>query len=112
MPLKSYLRTHRNRWALSESDLGHLLGVSPSTISKYEHHKRQPSAEIVLGCEFIFSTDAEEIFTLLSGGVRAAIALNAETLREKLHARADKKTLRKLQLIDAIIAKVEVERDV
>lgn len=111
MPLPSYLRTHRKRWALSESELGHLLGVSASAISKYETLKRQPSAEVVLGCEFIFSTPADEIFTAASGVTRAAIVLNAKSLRETLQGKGDQKTQMKLKLIDAIIARVEAELD-
>jgi transcriptional regulator with XRE-family HTH domain len=101
-PYPSYLRTHRDRWALSQSELGALLVVSDSTISKYEKLSRTPSLEAVIGAEFIFGEPARRLFPSLYATIEAAITLRAIELAEKLGDRADKKSLVKRELLEAI----------
>ncbi len=110
MPLPSYLRTHRKRWALTQGELGILLGgISGSAVAKYELLTRQPPTEVVLGCEFIFNTSVEEIFPVIAAGVTAAIMLNAQTLLERLLAKPGRTTETKIKLLRSIIERVEAE---
>ena len=80
-------------------------------MGKYERSTRQPSREALIGCEYIFSTKAEELFSALAGSVRAAVVLNAKTLYETLKAKTDPRSMRKKELLEAIIKKGEADDD-
>ena len=110
--LPAYLHTHRKRWALTQRELGILLGgIKRSTIGKVERFTRQPSREALIGCEYIFNTKAEEIFSALVGSVRTAVVLNAKTLYETLKAKTDPRSMRKKELLQSIIKKGQADDD-
>lgn len=103
-PLPSYLRTHRKRWALSQKDLGALLGgVSGTAIAKYETLRRKPPVSVVLGCEIIFGERAQELFPALHGKVRDIILGRAGALLAAVEGRADEASLTKKRLLSSIL---------
>ena len=89
LPYATYLRTHRDQWRLSQSELGILLGVSGSAISKYERLTRIPSIDVLIGSAFVFGEDVqrisgEEVFRALHG-FRRLVLMNlglSETQRK------------------------------
>lgn len=101
-PYPSYLRTHRRRWSLTQPELGTLLGVSKSTVSKCEKLLRTPNLETVIGAEFVFGEPARRIFPSLYATVEARITLEAIVFAEKLSTRDTPKVRVKRQLLEAI----------
>ncbi|HEY4941398.1 MAG TPA: hypothetical protein VII56_08210 [Rhizomicrobium sp.] len=102
-PYPSYLRTHRKRWALTQPELGALLGDrSASLISKYEKLELTPSVEVVIGSEFIFGESARRLFPALYASVEAGITLRAVDLAEVLSTADGKAAQVKRELLEAI----------
>jgi transcriptional regulator with XRE-family HTH domain len=61
--LPHYLRHHRKRLGLFQSDVAYLLGVTTGTkVSRYERYSRTPTLETALACEAIFGVPASELF--------------------------------------------------
>ena len=102
-PYPSYLRTHRKRWALSQPELGALLGgLSPSLISKYEMLARTPNVETLIGSEFIFGEAARRLFPGLYASIELGITQRAAQFAEALGATADRDALVQRKLLEAI----------
>ena len=102
-PYPTYLSTHRERWRLSQDELGALLGdKSGAIVSKYENLARTPSVPALIGSEFIFGTPARELFPALYATIEAGVTLRAIDLAEKIGAREDKKSRTKRALLEAI----------
>ena len=102
-PYPSYLRTHRDRWALTQPELGALLGgISASTVSKYEKLLRTPSIEAVIGAEFVFGEPARQLFPSLYATIEARVTLQAVEFAETLGSRTDPRTLAKRELLESI----------
>lgn len=60
--LPSYLHTLRLQWGLTQAELGALLGVSASLVSKVETLARRPTARILVPAEILFARPGAEIF--------------------------------------------------
>ncbi len=102
-PYPSYLRTHRRRWALTQFELGALLGgLSESTISKYEKLTREPNVEALIGVEFIFGEPARRIFPALYSSIEIGVTGRAALFAEEIGGRGDSRSLVKRELIEAI----------
>lgn len=102
-PYPSYLRTHRKRWALTQPELGHLLGgISAGLVSKYETLSRKPSVDALIGSEFIFGEHARRLFPGLYARVELEVATRAALMAEALAGSGDKKIAIKRELLEAI----------
>lgn len=103
-PYPTYLPTHRERWRLSQDELGELLGHKPGSgvISKYENLTREPSVAALVGSAFVFDVPARELFPALYATVESMVTLRAIDLAEKIGDSADKKSLAKRALLESI----------
>ena len=105
--LQNYLRTHRRRYALSQTDVAVLLGaVSDTKVSRYEKFTVMPSTLTIFALEIMFNQPASELFAGSYDTVRLAVQERARRMLEQLSAQPDsqsKKTLRKLELLRAIV---------
>lgn len=102
-PYPSYLRTHRKRWALSQPELGALLGdLSASLISKYEKVERNPSADSLIGAEFVFGEPARRLFPGLYESIELEVTNRAAILAELLAKSSGRDALVKRELLEAI----------
>ena len=110
--LQNYLRTHRRRHGLSQTEVAILLGAATDTkVSRYENFTRMPVALTVFALEIVFNQPASELFAGRYRAVRLAVQERAERLAERLSARPaphDKKTLRKLALLRAIVEPIPI----
>ncbi len=109
-PYPSYLRTHRSRWALTQRELGALLGISEEAISRYESLNRTPRPETIIGAEFVFGVHARRIFPSLYAAVELKIAERAALLAETLCGLTDADSLIKRQLLEEIASRVAGEQ--
>jgi hypothetical protein len=102
-PYPTYLPTYRERWRLTQPELGALLGhTSGDAVFKYENLTRTPSVAALIGCAFIFGEPARELFPALYATVESAVTLRAVDLAEKIGESTDKKSLAKRALLESI----------
>jgi transcriptional regulator with XRE-family HTH domain len=105
--LQNYLRTHRRRHGLSQTEIATLLGaVSGTKISRYENFTRLPGALTVFAFEILFGQPASELFAGHYQAIRVAVQERAQRMAEQLKARPDaqnRKTLHKLDLLRSIV---------
>jgi len=109
-PYPSYLRTNRKRWALTQRELGALLGITEEAISRYESLNRTPRPETIIGAEFVFGVHARRLFPSLYASVELKIAKRAVLLAESLAGLSDEESIIKRQLLEAIAARVAGEQ--
>lgn len=106
--LPNYLRTHRKRWALTQDELGLLLGLAgQSMVSQYELHARRPSTDIFIASEVVFGVPPRELFPKAYGEVEDAVMRRAKLLYERLEARTDLPAELKLGLLSEMIRRAE-----
>ena len=105
--LQNYLRTHRRRHSLSQAEVAMLLGaVSGTKVSRYENFTRMPGALTIFAFEIVFNQPASELFAGSYDAIRLEIQKRARLMVKQLKAgpdTQDKKTLRKLELLRAIV---------
>lgn len=105
-PYPIYLRAHRKRWALSQRELGALLGgVSPTIMSRYERLVRTPPLHVIVGAEFIFGEPARQLFPALYAAVEREVAFQATSLAETISGRDDLLARTQRELLEAIAAR-------
>jgi hypothetical protein len=84
-----------------------LLGAMSGTkVSRYEKFTRMPAALTIFACEIVFNQPASELFAGSYEATRRAIQKRARRMLKRLDALPDgqsKKTLRKLELLRAIV---------
>lgn len=82
--LSNYLRTHRNRAALSQEEVAFLLGAKGmekgSKVSRDEQLARTPSLKTALAYAAIFDVPVKELFAGMYEEVEAAVAERAKVL--------------------------------
>ena len=111
-PFPTYIRSRRRKWALTQRELGELLGgISASAISKYETLARTPSIEVMMAFEIVFGETAHGLFPALSYGVRRAVHGNATALLDRLAANTDARSVRKRALLDDLITRSQQDHD-
>jgi transcriptional regulator with XRE-family HTH domain len=102
-PIQSiYLRTLRLRWALSQHELGLLVGVSGNAISKYEVQARRPRRNTMLALEIVFGVPHSDLFPALREKIEEVIMRRAAKLDAKIRNRDDANSLRKLGLLNEL----------
>ena len=62
MPLMNYLKEHRSRLGINQTELGKLAGVSRQTISLIERGDYSPSVTLALKLARICQTTVEDSF--------------------------------------------------
>ena len=83
--LKSYLRSHRRRWGLTQSDLAYLLGLESGTmVSRMERLVREPGPMAVVACRILFGVSPREMFPKHYSDTEEAVMQRAYSLYELL----------------------------
>lgn len=90
--LTNYLRSHRKRSGLSQSEVAFLLGGgSGSKISAYERNAREPSLCALLAFELLYEAPLKELFAGLHERVRQELARRTRLLGQRWSAAAPQK---------------------
>lgn len=98
--LRTYLRTHRRRAGLTQTELAFLLGTPAESVSRLERQCRRPNVELSFACEVIFNVASRELFPGLRREVEQTITERARRLYRYLEARdQSRRTERKLELL-------------
>jgi transcriptional regulator with XRE-family HTH domain len=107
-PLKTYLRTFRRRWGLTQKELAFLIGAeSPTTISRIEQLKRVPSLAASLACLVVFDATEYEMFPGLLADIRDGVLARAGELYNELQGDPSPATRAKLDFLEKVLARSE-----
>ena len=105
--LKNYIRAHRKRSWLSQSEVAMLVGSQTgASVSRHECFRRLPALSTGLAYEIIFGIPMRELFPGLFEDVQRATLARANTLAEKLRASPTANhAVHKLNLLQEILAR-------
>ena len=83
--LPNHLRSHRKRLALSQEEVGYLLGsASGAKVCRYECFIREPGLRCVLAYEAIFQKPARDLFPGLYWGIERDVVARAAKLLSRM----------------------------
>jgi len=98
----SYLRTHRLRWGLSCAELANLLGISKSSLIRYELELRPIPARVLVACELVFGVPGSELFPGFYEAIEDALMARALPLHARVADRNDPFSRKKQALLEAM----------
>src|ERR1700726_3489861 len=101
----NYVRTHRERHALTVDELGHLTGHVSSGITKIESGDRLPSLAVALGLQVIFGLAPREMFPDFFGCIEEAVMRRTAALYDEMEGRDDRRSVAKRALFDETAAR-------
>ena len=105
------MRINRKRWALSQRELGQLLGgISRQTVGKFELGRRTPSLRMVLRYQVIFGADPADILPALYEELEEEVLEGATRLSVDLDGRGDGASLLKRRLLSSIATRAGARR--
>src|SRR5689334_14570047 len=100
----SFVRAHRRRWGLSQSELALLLGIaSCTTVSRIERSVRSPSTNVLVACCIYFGLPAPELFSTLHEEIEEVVGNAAKNLYDALEGKMDKQSLRKREFLEQVL---------
>jgi len=104
------LRVHRRTHRLSQDELAHLIGVSPSMILRMEQGASAQLADLqaMLALEVVFGKAPSRIFSALYAVVEDAVMRRATELEEVWRQLDDPKAEAKLALLREMVRRVKV----
>lgn len=103
----SFVRANRRRWGLTQPELALLIGLTSSTaVSRIERSKRTPAAPILIACCMVFGAQVPDLFPSLHVEIEQTVIEAARILLAQLEGRADKASVRKRQLLEAMVARI------
>jgi transcriptional regulator with XRE-family HTH domain len=97
------------QWGLSQRELASLLGISESALSFCETQSRQPTVNVIVGAEVIFSQTARETFPALYAQIERDVMRRAAIFSEQLEKNSDKIASMKQRLLDEMITRSEID---
>ena len=105
--LPNYLKTNRKRLALSQEEVGFLVGINGlgqgAKVCRDEKSTREPDLRTVLAYEAIYGTPIRDIFADLYEQVEKEVAERANTLR---HRTTGKSTPQRQKAITNLVSKL------
>lgn len=104
--VRSYLRTARRSWGLSQQDLALLLGFkSRAHISRLERDERAPSLESLIACLVLFGTSTPELFPGLYSDIEETVLRHAAQLLDTLDGDNSLRAKRKRALLERALSR-------
>lgn len=94
-----HLPGRRKRWAVSQRELAHLIGVRQGTVSRYEKGTLAPGARTLIALEVVFGQGARRLFPSLHKQVEEEVMRRAAALDRSLWDKADRASVRKRGLL-------------
>lgn len=84
--IANYLRSHRKKSGLSQSELAHIVGYdTQAPISEHERSVTIPALLIALSYEIVFRVPISEMFPGLYGAVEERIEEQLTKMEDELH---------------------------
>jgi len=105
------MRIHRKRWALSQRELGQLLGGSSATsVGRIETGRRAPSLPVMLRYQIIFGVSPARFFPDLYRTLEEDVLRRAADLSRGLEGRDDGHAVLKRRLLSSMTSRTGAER--
>ena len=99
---------HRKRWALSQDELAHLIGVSQAKVSRIEDPETAKAAklEAILALQVVFGRAPRTLFAALFTAIEDAVIRRAAELDVSLRDKHDPESMKKKQLLIVMLKRV------
>jgi transcriptional regulator with XRE-family HTH domain len=105
------LRRLRRAFAFTQKELGAILGLrQTSYITKLENGLRKPSHHILARLMIIFGKPAEVFIPDIVQRALESVHENTLLMRKELINKSDKKSQRKLELLDSILNRLSTNQ--
>jgi transcriptional regulator with XRE-family HTH domain len=105
------LRRIRRAFALTQKDLAFLLGIrNTNYITKLENGHRRPSHHILSRLTLIFDAPPHIFIPDIVDQAIASVHENTLRMRKELSDKTDRKSKRKVELLDAIMSRMAVSQ--
>src|SRR5437879_3272277 len=106
--IKTYLRSHRRRWGLTQKELAFLVGAKSGTvICRIEGGTRTASRATALACALVFDITLPELFPVLSSELHEEdVQRRVNELYEVLQGNPSKTTRVKLDFLEMVLARL------
>jgi transcriptional regulator with XRE-family HTH domain len=99
----NYVRTYRRRYALTEEELGFLLGLrGHSAVSQYESGERNPTLETALGLQVLFDQQPRQLFPGLYEKVEDRVMTRIAKLLGRLDGKRDQRSQAKREFLEDV----------
>jgi putative transcriptional regulator len=89
----SYIRAYRRHSALSQKQLGLLIGLSRNATNELERGKRTPTLQIALRLQVVFGVPPHALFPLFYEAAEEIAMAEAVLLHDGLEGRTDRKSV-------------------
>lgn len=109
--LPHYLPKLRKRWGITQPELGFLLKLSRSSVSKFETFERRPTIDLWIGAELIFGETAREVFPGLHRDIEHKVLRQAMALIARLEQRGKLSDQDKIAFLSALIHRAQSKSD-
>ncbi len=110
--LRTYLRTLRRRWGLTQKELAFLIGVRRGdNISRVEQLKRLPSLTAAIACIIIFDASPYAIFPGLFKDIEGSVLERAAELYDQLQGDPSKTARKKLDFLEEVLKRAQRDHD-
>ncbi len=101
-PRFNYVRTFRQRHALTERELAFLISRSQTTVSSMEYGDSTPNLDAALALQVLFRLPPKELFPDCYEKVEDRVMRRAAELMEKLEGGSDRRSIAKLEFLDGL----------
>lgn len=99
-PRFNYVRTFRQRHALSERDLAFLISRTQTTISAMEYGDLTPTLDAALALQVLFRLPPKELFPECYERAEERVMRRAADLIVKMQDKTDRRTAAKLDFLE------------
>lgn len=103
MPYHTYLKRNRKSWCLSQETLSRLLAIDQSQVSRTESGESEPDMETVIALEVIFGLSGRDLFPGLYASIEEGVMGVAARIDRELDGQSDQASLRKRELLSAMM---------
>ena len=111
--LRTYLRTLRRRWGLTQRELAFLIGVRGGDhVSRLEQLKRLPSFAAAIACIIIFDASPSTLFPGLFKDIEESVLERTTELYNKLQGDSSKRARKKLDFLEEVLKRARGEDEV
>jgi transcriptional regulator with XRE-family HTH domain len=104
------LRNLRRIHGLTQKELSGLLGLKSNSIAKLESGIRHPSSEVLMKLKIIFDKPDKDFIPDILEEALHHLSDGAHKLRNQIIDKTDKKSKRKVELLDAILSRLALHQ--
>ncbi len=102
-----FVFAYRKRWGLTQPQLAKLVSlVSPTTISRIERSKRNPSAATLIALSIVFGLPLPALLAPLYDDIEESVATEAQALFDELEGETDRASVLARTLMEDILARI------